>query len=483
MGDLNQEAAALFRQGCGELHTNRSADAMNSLRAAGELYLQLGNQLMYIRCLNAMGSAYETTGNRTAAIDCFLAALKYCDENKVVGCQHLMLNNIANTYIFLEDYPQAIRYLFMAEEMILTKGDGYQSPDSWLICIYLNLGLCFLRSGDYVKSEEYLNLCEKHMTESGDYDYHYPLLITRAKLQASQGNADYIEAHMDELLQYTKHQNENTQDFLMDISELIDLFDLVGETEPMKNLIEEFRAIAGAQDNPEYHLQLARHEMRYARSVGDEHLYRRACVHYADAAILREKETTRSQLNAINGQIELFHTKNAFASVNKKAEYDPLTKLKNRYAMDKFGSAELLRAKAGGTALAVGVLDIDYFKHYNDTYGHLEGDEVLKRIAQILKDATDGFGEVFRLGGDEFVIIIGDASSILAERIARSIRVHLRNSELFEMTRQDGGITISQGYYVAVPQEDQTLNDFIDRADTALYRVKENGRDNYLIRS
>lgn len=437
---------------------------------------------MYIRCLNAIGSAYESMGNRTLAVECFLSALQYCDENKLVGCKHLMLNNIANIYIFLEDYTEAIRYLYMAEEMILNEGDGYQSPDSWLICIYLNMGLCFLRSGDFEKSQEYLDLCEKHMTESGDYDYRYPLVITRSKLQASLGNADYIEAHMEDLLQYTKNQNENTQDFLMDISELIDLFDLVGETELMKNLIEEFRVITENQGNSEYHLQLARHEMRYARSVGDERLYRKACVHYADAAIAREKETTRSLLDAINGQIELYHTKNAFASVNKKAEYDPLTKLKNRYAMEQFASAELLRAKSDGSALAVGVLDIDHFKHYNDTYGHLEGDEVLKRIAQILKDSTDGFGEVFRLGGDEFVIIVGDASTVLAERIARSVRNHLRNSELFEMTRQDGGISVSQGYYVAVPGEEQTLNDFIDKADTALYHVKENGRDHYLVR-
>lgn len=158
---------------------------------------------------------------------------------------------------------------------------------------------------------------------------------------------------------------------------------------------------------------------------------------------------------------------------------DPLTGLFNRRYFDSISGTEIRKAFRDNRALGFMLIDIDYFKSYNDTYGHLEGDSALQYISGKLVQACRRPGDVlFRFGGEEFGILITDASGythdVFAESIRRSIeelRISHKNSPIGQH------MTVSIGVVTQVPSKNDTISDFIRAADKRLYRAKSIGRN------
>lgn len=154
---------------------------------------------------------------------------------------------------------------------------------------------------------------------------------------------------------------------------------------------------------------------------------------------------------------------------------DYLTKLSNRYAF--FESAGLLFEKNKKEKKSVGIMffDLDYFKNVNDIYGHSFGDDVLKRIASIIKESLRNSDLCCRYGGEELVIFVSNIDSDVAYKIAKRILNQIREMR-FE-NQPDFSITASVGLRYAVPQHEETLEEYIKQADIALYHAKNTGRD------
>ena len=172
---------------------------------------------------------------------------------------------------------------------------------------------------------------------------------------------------------------------------------------------------------------------------------------------------------------------------NKKLESasytDSLTGLHNRRYFNFIYERELKRAKRNHTYITFMMLDIDFFKQYNDTYGHVEGDFALKSVAKVLKDTLKRPSDyVFRLGGEEFGVLLSDTDETHSARLAREICDAVRARELkHEKSSVCEFVTISIGVVCCVA--DEALNDeiLISRADEMLYAAKESGRDRYII--
>ncbi len=154
---------------------------------------------------------------------------------------------------------------------------------------------------------------------------------------------------------------------------------------------------------------------------------------------------------------------------------DPLTNVYNRrYFLEQL-DAEMHLADRHGHDLCIVMIDIDYFKVFNDDYGHVYGDRVLREVAMVLKNGIRASGDmVARYGGEEFILLMPftnlEAALEVAERLKNVIRSH---RIAFEHT--DVGVTCSFGVAQYVSGDD--LEKFIDHADIALYRAKRNGRD------
>lgn len=166
-----------------------------------------------------------------------------------------------------------------------------------------------------------------------------------------------------------------------------------------------------------------------------------------------------------------------FAQERAKAEMDPLTRLHNRSAMERFLNQAFRQAAESGRRFAVGLLDIDRFKGFNDSFGHQAGDDVLRIVADTMRSLTRPSDFLGRYGGEEFLFVLVDTSEQPALLYAERIRQELERRGQMLLERFPGhaltasvGVAINDDRYPG-PRE------IVAAADAALYRAKETGRN------
>lgn len=170
--------------------------------------------------------------------------------------------------------------------------------------------------------------------------------------------------------------------------------------------------------------------------------------------------------------------------LTKMSLLDSLTGIPNRRCFDGNLEQEWKRAFRNGGELALILCDIDYFKQYNDTYGHPRGDQCLQRVAQTLRNSVKRPGDlVARYGGEEFAIILPHTNAAQATIICNNIREAIRELGLDHAGSQvSSTVTISMGVASTEPSVSQISTDkLIALADEALYQAKQQGRDRYQI--
>ena len=156
---------------------------------------------------------------------------------------------------------------------------------------------------------------------------------------------------------------------------------------------------------------------------------------------------------------------------------DELTGLANRRQLTAELERELQRSDRHKRSFAVLMLDVDRFKHFNDTYGHPAGDAVLKRLARLLRESAREVDTVARYGGEEFLLILPETSAEGAELIAERIRTSAEQDRFIPHAESiEMNITVSIGYSV-FPGHARTPETMIEAADQALYRAKQAGRN------
>lgn len=152
---------------------------------------------------------------------------------------------------------------------------------------------------------------------------------------------------------------------------------------------------------------------------------------------------------------------------------DPLTGLFNRRHFDNTLEREFLRSKRYDGNLSLAIIDIDFFKSINDTYGHLCGDYILKEVGYLILDNFRKTDLVFRYGGEEFVVLLTETdlehSKIPMERLRKKLE-----SSVFIFNGQHLKVSVSAGVSL---NNVETADEFIANADKALYSAKENGRN------
>ncbi|MGL5804004.1 MAG: CHASE2 domain-containing protein [Xenococcaceae cyanobacterium] len=157
---------------------------------------------------------------------------------------------------------------------------------------------------------------------------------------------------------------------------------------------------------------------------------------------------------------------------------DSLTQIGNRYSFDRFLERQWLHGKQEGKSLALILCDVDYFKPYNDTYGHQGGDECLKQVAKAIAQVIRTSDLVARYGGEEFAIVLPDTDATTAVQIAQRILVRIRDLQLPHLSSQIGDcVSISCGVACSIPNDTSSPKNLIETADRALYNAKKQGRD------
>ncbi len=156
---------------------------------------------------------------------------------------------------------------------------------------------------------------------------------------------------------------------------------------------------------------------------------------------------------------------------------DPLTGIANRRDLQRHLEMELPRAERFENPLSVIMLDIDHFKHFNDTHGHPLGDEVLKTVAELLVECVRTVDTVARYGGEEFTVILPRIPKDRAAKVANKLRRAVASHDFpGAETQPNGRITLSLGV-ATYPEDAKTVEELLHAADTALYHAKRSGRN------
>jgi diguanylate cyclase (GGDEF)-like protein/PAS domain S-box-containing protein len=189
-------------------------------------------------------------------------------------------------------------------------------------------------------------------------------------------------------------------------------------------------------------------------------------------------ETDKLLLEQI-GQQAVLSIQNArhYEEVTRQAKLDSLTGVSNHNHLIEVLYQESEAAEVNDTPLSMIMLDIDHFKLYNDTYGHMVGDQVLKLIVQAIESHIKKTDTVGRWGGEEFGIVLPNATTTQANMVANRIRRTLSELPLFDVEGQTiPKPTISQGI-ASIPEHTNDADELVIIADRALYRAKAKGRD------
>jgi diguanylate cyclase (GGDEF)-like protein len=161
---------------------------------------------------------------------------------------------------------------------------------------------------------------------------------------------------------------------------------------------------------------------------------------------------------------------------------DPLTKISNRRGFEERLKAEWGQSVRERTSIGFMIMDIDKFKNYNDTYGHQQGDVALKSFAEIAsKTLMRPVDFAARWGGEEFVILLPGTDAAGAAEVAERIRKNVEAAVIFTEEGKETRVTVSIGINAMVPDTDTVIKEFIEKADQALYKAKESGRNRFVI--
>lgn len=187
-------------------------------------------------------------------------------------------------------------------------------------------------------------------------------------------------------------------------------------------------------------------------------------------------DTERLRDSVVASSLEIKQLKNELEQAKELAKTDELTGIPNRRGFNSFLEKTLKEAQRQASELSVIIIDLDFFKVINDTYGHLIGDSALRYIAKLLDAETKGQDYIARVGGEEFAIILPNTHYNSALKVAENIRASIAQKKLsVKDHNQPLALTISGG--VTSYRANETMEAFLQRVDDALYHAKDHGRN------
>lgn len=178
---------------------------------------------------------------------------------------------------------------------------------------------------------------------------------------------------------------------------------------------------------------------------------------------------------------KLLETQQYLEERTKQAYTDGLTRLYNRAFFEEYYPEIVINSKNENNALSLLILDIDFFKKFNDSYGHKVGDFVLQKVAEVISETIRKGDVAIRYGGDEILIILPETSISGGKRLAQRIRIALRKNPVIHLkNKQQINLEVKLSIGIAELQDQDNPETLFNKADKAMYWVKQNGRNRVL---
>ncbi len=439
---------------------------------------------MVARAYNVMAITSLNRGNAPIAMDYYLTGLSYCKKYHLYQEENMIHLNLGNLYLSNGQYSEAQKYFERVQRYVKEEKES-EDYYSLMSCISVNLGKCYLLGERSERAQEYVDYIDRECWAQLQKPEQLDVLCFKTHFYHEVGRISMRDECIAKI-----HEQVDVDMAVMDVFddfyELCQLLLEIGNEDAfwdILNILEELTKNAKIINLQRRIISL---KIKYYRRHHDSAGYLQATGLYYELTEVMERENQYMIANmlAVRSSLEQSNEKRreieqVNATLQEKSETDPLTHLANRFRLNSYSEQAFERALCGGKPFAVEILDIDYFKEYNDNYGHQAGDECIVMIADELKKMQDGRIFCARYGGDEFVIIYEGMTEkeVFAEAENLRERILARKLE-HAYSKALPIVTISQGICVDIPAEETRSWDFLHAADNMLYQVKKQSRNN-----
>lgn len=462
------EACYLYSEVHSHLQEHISAALLHSTRA--------GDTAIIGRCYNLLGCEAMIAGNNILALDYLMTAVRDIESSGSWDLLGAVQGNIGCIHSRLGQYETAMPYFHSAIENIRKGISNSRSPAN-LMYTYCLAGTAYFTLGHLQTAAEYLRLADEQLASAHSvYNDLVPECL-RMQLAHAFGDEKTCRASIEKAMHLILSCGDSN-DLFGDFCEVAKFLISIGDEKNASSVIDFLGTIEKGFTVPYMKMCVSDARICYYAMIGREDLRLRETARYY--SLKQEQDEVDSRAMTVYIQIrEEMETQRrreiAIRRENKKlktlARYDALTGLPNRYYLDQEVIDAFEIAYQKQFRLGLGILDIDFFKDYNDRYGHQAGDTCLKLVGSVLSDISKRDDRTFaaRYGGDEFIFFFKNMSDEEILSIAKNIR-----SEIASRTEKVFGspVSVSQGIRNSVPRPQNRSWDYLHAADLALYTIK-----------
>jgi diguanylate cyclase (GGDEF)-like protein len=436
-----------------------------------------------VECHNVLGVLMLTVVDESSALEHYEKALEIAEKHHFVPQQITLSNNIGDVYLRLGEYDTALDYFRSAYKRVIgIRDDTESSKQRQETIVQLNLILLNMAVVDYLKGdyEEAFRLLSCTEDNPEDTSFSTSLAALSAIVFIKLGRTeDAMNMILKVLNDAEEHREMFSSDF--DYIELANALIDDGNEALARRLLITIEYLAQKTDTVmmwcTYHKLRVRYEKKFHPGTDLTAIYDEYFKYHEmqDIQVRQQKTNAARNRRLLEEEVK---RRNAVEEQNKrlrrKSEHDALTGVYNRYALNSVVVKWFDDAKRKQHNFGVMLLDIDHFKEYNDNYGHLKGDEVLREISDILTECTSPSCDIIiRYGGDEFFIVSKTRSDEEMIAVARDIREALKVRMIaHDCSSVSPYVTVTQGAVNGLIRDEQTLLDYIHLADSALYKIK-----------
>lgn len=433
-----------------------------------------------------IGVNYLYSGNYDEAETYLSHVLSYKlkDESKWPIIKSYALLNLIECYIKLEDYDSAKESIEILDNNIKNIEDGMNKED-FITIAYINKADLQTELGNPLESIKLLNLANSRYKKRNNFNFYY----FDARLCEEYGDAYYKLNNYEKALE--NHKKGEKLVIERDLSYLEQIYN--------EKIYLDYKGM-GDYDNTILYLE-KNLELKTELSKDKNRQYSQYLINEFESeknlekiSLLEESRNKMLLLFAVLSSaiiiisIFLYFIYNQNKEINrlnklfkKLSVTDAVTKVQNRRALDEFLAGNWDLYKKTKMPISFMMIDLDFFKLYNDNYGHLKGDKVLEMVAMGIKNSCRNVDFVARYGGEEFIVIMLNTDKNDSINLAERIRKNIYDINItHEYSKISDRITLSMGITTAYIGTNKNYDEYIQKADKALYEAKAKGKNTYV---
>ena len=466
-------------------------EALKYLMMSEKVQKHNGFDELRMRTYNIIGVIYSNIGDALLSLDYYHAAMEMARKYNDTELQGMIYNNVGVVLANAGDYANVPEYYKKSYECFNQGNDWDNEFSCDRLRLYLNICEGLRNKKYYAEEKAYLDGVMKTI----DKDNLTPL--DRIKVAHAFGMLYYetgeYEKSLDMCVKAVALCENNMNDIdsfddYWDIVELLINMDKIGH---IHGMLEGLSDMAEKADIDRGRIQVCRLRIQIYEKTGEKEKYTEQLRIYYQLRKRINAERNNIIISAIDNRCRLEDERKKNKRLDednlkliRESEIDELTGIYNRLAFRRRYDRMYKYALQNAHTYCMGIFDIDFFKVYNDTYGHIRGDKCLKQIAAILRHTSDGDFCVARYGGDEFVFMAYDVSEEKVRDFLQRLVENIRNAAIAFDAKPcaTDKVTISAGAVIQQQAEEgTTLTDLLKLADKVLYEVKQAGKDGYKI--